>query len=62
MACQRRKLGISKEITIFRTEDAMDFKRVAAAAVTIVFALAVSAGSALAAEKDDGRSSSSVSR
>jgi len=53
MACQRRKLGISKEITIFRTEDAMDFKRVAAAAVTIVFALAVSAGSALAAEKDD---------
>jgi hypothetical protein len=44
MACQRRRLGISKEITIFRTEDAMDFKRVAAAAVTIVFALAVSAG------------------
>jgi hypothetical protein len=31
----------------------MDFKRVAAAAMTIVFALAVSSGSAFAAEKDD---------
>ena len=31
----------------------MDFKRVAAAAMTIVFAFAVSSGSAFAAEKDD---------
>ena len=31
----------------------MDFKRVAAAAMTVVFALAVSSGSAFAAEKDD---------
>ena len=53
MVCQSRKLGISKEITIFRREEAMDFKRVAAAAATIVLALAVSAGSALAAEKDN---------
>jgi len=53
MACQRRNLGISKEITIFRTEEAMDFKRVAAAVMTIVFALAVSSGSAFGAEKDD---------
>jgi hypothetical protein len=34
-------------------EEAMDFKRVAAAAMSIVFALAVSSGSAFAAEKDD---------
>jgi len=34
-------------------EEAMDFKRVAAAAMTIVFALAVSSGSAFASEKDD---------
>ena len=53
MASQRRRLGNDCKITIFRTEEAMDFKRVAAAAMTIVFALAVSSGSAFAAEKDD---------
>ena len=31
----------------------MNFKRLTAAAVTIVFALAVSSGSAFAAERDD---------
>ena len=31
----------------------MHFKRIAAAAMTIVFAFAVSSGSAFAAEKDD---------
>jgi hypothetical protein len=54
MASQRRRLDNRyKEITIFRTEDAMDFKRVAAAVMTVVFALAFSSGSAFAAEKDD---------
>ena len=38
---------------MFSTEEAMDLKRLAAAAMTITFALAVSTGSAFAAEKDD---------
>jgi hypothetical protein len=43
----------SKKVTMFRTEEAMDFKRVAGAAITIVLALAVISGLAFAAEKDD---------
>jgi hypothetical protein len=36
-----------------RTEEAMDFKRVAASALTVVFALAASSGSVIASEKDE---------
>ncbi len=40
-------------ITIFPTEEAMDFKRLAVTCLTIVFALGVSASSAFASEKTD---------
>ena len=54
MASQRRRLGnrLPRRSPYFEG-GSYGFKRVAAAAMTIVFALAVSSGSAFAAEKDD---------
>src|SRR5271166_3512489 len=54
MACQRRRLGTcSRAITAFQTEEPMDFRRIAAASLTMVFTLVLSPRSAVASVKTD---------